>query len=363
MDPTVAATPFYFATMGAEQRFLKARAARQGPSAADYERRDTITSLSMGVGSLLAPSIFPRLLAPFTPGKGRHAKKLIATAAAAAAITTVADRIARRRAGGEAPPDDDVTSVADVARIVASASSVVAVVAGGVAATTAWATLTSRQRMWNRRFVRDLGSGPMALAGAVFGWDLIYYFNHRFMHESRYMWAIHEVHHSSERYNLSTALRQPVADAFGTFLPYSSLSLLGIRPELVSTARAINLLYQYWIHTDTIRGLGPFEKVLNTPSHHRVHHGSNRQYIDRNHGSILILWDRLFGTFEPEREAVVYGLTKNINTFNPARVATHEHAEMLGDVARSNTWRERLSYVLRGPGWAYRQHTLRAAVA
>jgi sterol desaturase/sphingolipid hydroxylase (fatty acid hydroxylase superfamily) len=364
VDPTVAAVPVYFATMGAEQRFLKARAAREGPSAADYERRDTITSLSMGVGSLLAPIVLPRLLAPITLGKGRHAKKLIATAAAATAITMVADRIARRRARrGEAPPHDDVTDATDVARKVASASSVVAIVAGGVAITTAWGAITSPQRMWKRRLVRDLGAGPIALASAVFGWDLIYYFNHRFMHESRYMWAIHEVHHSSERYNLSTALRQPVADAFGTFLPYSALSLLGIRPELVSTARGINLLYQYWIHTDTIHSLGPFENVLNTPSHHRVHHGSNREYIDRNHGSILILWDRLFGTFEPERERVVYGLTKNIKTFNLARVATHEHAEMLDDVARSTTWRERLSYVLRGPGWAYRQQALRAAVA
>jgi sterol desaturase/sphingolipid hydroxylase (fatty acid hydroxylase superfamily) len=364
MDPTVGAVPVYFATMGAEQRYLKARAARQGPSAADYERRDTITSLAMGVGSLVAPAVLPRLLASFTPGKGRHAKKLLVAAAAAAAITTVADRIARRAPTGEARPDDDkMAGVTDVARHVASASGVVAVVAGGAAVTTAWADLTSPQRMWKRRVARDLGVGPIALAGAVFGWDFIYYFNHRLMHESRYMWAIHAVHHSSERYNLSTALRQPVADALGTFIPYSALSLLGVRPELVSTARGINLLYQYWIHTDTIRSLGPFEQVLNTPSHHRVHHGSNRQYIDRNHGSILIVWDRLFGTFEREREPVIYGLTKNIKTFNPARVAAHEHAEMLDDVARSNTWRERLSYVFRGPGWAYRQHALRSAVA
>ena len=166
----------------------------------------------------------------------------------------------------------------------------------------------------------------------MLGWDFIYYWNHRFMHESRYMWAIHVVHHSSERYNLSTALRQPVADALGTFVPYSLLALLGVRPELIAQARGINLLYQYWIHTDTIRRLGPFEKVFNTPSHHRVHHGSNQQYLDRNHGSILIIWDRLFGTFEREAEPVVYGLTKNLDTFNPARVAGHEHFEMLRDV-------------------------------
>jgi sterol desaturase/sphingolipid hydroxylase (fatty acid hydroxylase superfamily) len=190
----------------------------------------------------------------------------------------------------------------------------------------------------------------------VIGWDFIYYWNHRFMHESRYMWAIHVVHHSSERYNLSTALRQPVADVLGTFAPYGLLALLGIRPALIAQARGINLLYQYWIHTDTIRRLGPFERVLNTPSHHRVHHGSNHEYLDRNHGSILIVWDRLFGTFEEERAPVVYGLTKNIHTFDPLKVATHEHADMLRDVSGARGWRDRLSFVLRGPGWAYRRH-------
>jgi hypothetical protein len=96
--------------------------------------------------------------------------------------------------------------------------------------------------------------------------------------------------------------------------------------------------------------------MLNTPSHHRVHHGSNRRYIDRNHGSILIVWDKLFGTFEPEGEPVVYGLTKNLDTFNPLRVAAHEHFEMLRDVFRAENWHDRLSFVLRGPGWAYRRH-------
>jgi hypothetical protein len=96
--------------------------------------------------------------------------------------------------------------------------------------------------------------------------------------------------------------------------------------------------------------------VLNTPSHHRVHHGVNAEYIDRNHGSILIVWDKLFGTFEPERAKVVYGLTKNIKTFDPRKVMTHEHADMLRDVAGASSWRERLSFVLRGPGWAYARH-------
>jgi sterol desaturase/sphingolipid hydroxylase (fatty acid hydroxylase superfamily) len=246
---------------------------------------------------------------------------------------------------------------------VAAVGGVASVLAGGIAITSTWASRTTPDRLWKRRLVRDLGTGPLAVAFAVLGWDFIYYWNHRFMHESRYMWAIHVVHHSSERYNLSTALRQPVADALGTFAPYGILALLGVRPELIARARGINLLYQYWIHTDTIRRLGPLEEAFNTPSHHRVHHGSNRQYLDRNHASILIAWDRLFGTFEREREPVVYGLTKNIETFDPIRVASHEHVDILRDVGRSTSWPERLSFVLRGPGWAYRRHAELAEAA
>ena len=189
----------------------------------------------------------------------------------------------------------------------------------------------------------------------MLGWDFVYYWNHRFMHEARYMWAIHVVHHSSERYNLSTALRQPVADALGTFVPDGVLCAFGIRPSLVEQSRAINLLYQYWIHTDAIRTLGPIEWLFNTPSHHRAHHGSNQQYLDRNHGGILIAWDRCFGTFEREDEPVVYGLTKNINTYNPARIATHEYRDILHDVATANCWSDRASFVVRGPGWAYQR--------
>jgi sterol desaturase/sphingolipid hydroxylase (fatty acid hydroxylase superfamily) len=285
----------------------------------------------------------------------------------AAATTTAADAVTRRIDGpdpGPEPSDGRLagTLAARLARRVSAVGGVTAVVAGGVAITTTWATHTTSERLWRRRVVPDLGTGALAVAAAVAAWDFLYYWDHRFMHSSRYMWAIHVVHHSSEHYNLSTALRQPVAEAFGTFVPFGSLCLFGIRPGLVETARGVNLLYQYWIHTETVRGLGPAEEVLNTPSHHRVHHGSNRQYLDRNHGSILILWDRLFGTFEPECDRVVYGLTKNIHTFQPGRIATHEYASMLRDVADSTSWRERLSYVVRGPGWANAHRAERAAV-
>jgi sterol desaturase/sphingolipid hydroxylase (fatty acid hydroxylase superfamily) len=247
-----------------------------------------------------------------------------------------------------------------VAHRVAAAGGVTTVSLAATSAATWWAWCTNSRRFWARRVLPDLGSGPRSLLAAIFAWDFIYYWNHRFMHEVRALWAIHVVHHSSERYNLSTALRQPVADVFGVFLPYGLLARVGVRPRLIAQARGINLLYQYWIHTDTIRRMGAAEQVLNTPSHHRVHHGSNSKYIDRNHGSILIVWDRLFGTFEREDETVVYGLTKNINTYNPLRIASHEHRDMIRDVAHSTNWTDRLSFVVRGPGWAYRRHAERA---
>lgn len=428
MDLTVAAIPAYFASMGAEYAYLRRKAERDGPTAATYDRPDTVTSLTMGVGSLLVPLVVPKLVRPLTPGVGRYGKALVAGAVGAAAVTTVADLLARLGPGADAPgvapagagtsgprrrrsgpvgrdgwPEPERASapaaasgpggglpaerraetgpvsmdgtsgsvglrrrraLARAARKVARVGGVAAVAAGGLAITTTVAHRTRMSALWERRVLPDLGTGPLAWAVAILGWDAIYYWNHRLMHEARFMWAVHVVHHSSEHYNLSTALRQPVADVLGTFVPYGALSLVGVRPHLVMQARALNLLYQYWIHTDTIRTLGPFEEVLNTASHHRVHHGSNRQYLDRNHGSILIVWDRLFGTFEREDEPVVYGLTKNIHSYNPLRVASHEHADMLRDVADSTTWRDRLSFVVRGPGWAYeRRAELDAAAA
>ena len=341
IDLTVASIPGYFGTMGAEHAWLRRRAQTEGRSAADYTPNDTFASLAMGVASLVVPLAAERLLRPFVPGKGKFGKTLVATAVVAAAVTTVADRYNRSQR----------RKWRKVSEPAARIGGVTTVVTGGLAVTTTLATRTMPKRMWARRVLPDLGTGPLALLAAVFAWDFVYYWNHRFMHTSRYMWAIHVVHHSSEHYNLSTALRQPVADALGTYVPYGALALLGIRPELIKTARDLNLLYQYWIHTDTIRRLGRFETAFNTPSHHRVHHGSNQEYLDRNHGSILIVWDKLFGTFEAERAPVVYGLTKNIHTYNPARVASHEHRDMLRAVADADTWSDRLQHLVRGPAW------------
>jgi sterol desaturase/sphingolipid hydroxylase (fatty acid hydroxylase superfamily) len=368
VDLTVVAVPGYLAAMGAEYWHQRRRHARGGaPTAGDYEIRDSLASVAMGQISLLAPFVAPWLLRPVTRGKGRFAKALVGAAVGAAAVTTVADVLARRaeRLDGAPVVEDGVAAgrrqVPSTARKVASVGGVAAIAAGGIAVTTAWATATTPERLWERRLVRSMGPGPAALAAAVVGWDFLYYWNHRFMHTSRYMWAVHEVHHSSERYNLSTALRQPVADALGTSIPYGLLCLVGIPPSAVATARGINLIYQFWIHTEAIDRIGRAEATLNSPSHHRVHHGSQRKYLDRNHGGILITWDKLFGTFEPEDERVVYGLTTNIESFNPAWIASHEYVDIARDIASSNNWVERLSCVLRGPGWA--KHSLHPAAA
>ena len=357
-DLTVLAVPAYFGTMEAERRKLKRRALEQGPSAADYTPEDTKASLAMGIGSLVMPLAAHAVVRHLVPGKGRFGRALVGTAIGAAIATTVADRVA------DAPHSESDTENRRAARRwagkVRRVSGPVAIGTGTLALASWTQSRNGPHRHWEKGKRRDRGEGLFAWLLAVAGWDFIYYWNHRLMHEVRGMWAIHVVHHSGERYNLSTALRQPVADALGVWVPYGWLARLGIRPKLIAHARGINLLYQYWIHTDTIRSLGKGEEVLNTPSHHRVHHGSNKEYIDRNHGSILIIWDRLFGTFQREEEAVVYGLTKNINTFNPLRIATHEYRDMVRDVAESTSWKDRLSFVLRGPGWAYQRHAERA---
>jgi sterol desaturase/sphingolipid hydroxylase (fatty acid hydroxylase superfamily) len=350
LDPTVVATPFYFGSMEVERRYLRRRAAVEGPSPAVYEADDTRTSLTMGVLSLVLPLATGAVVRRVVPGRGRWAKAFVGTVVGAAVATTVADQV-ERRAGPIARRR---------ARKVAAVTGPVAVGGGIMAVGATVADRCQATRLWERGQRHDLGGGVVGWTAAILGWDLVYYWNHRAMHEVRWLWAHHVVHHSSEHYNLSTALRQPVAESLGVYVPYGLLSRVGVRPGLVFQARAINLLYQYWIHTDAIRSLGPGEAVLNTPSHHRVHHGSNRQYLDRNHGSILILWDRLFGTFEREGAPVVYGLTRNIRTFDPTKVISHELVDIVRDVSRSTNWRDRLSYALRGPGWAYARRSKEA---
>ncbi len=181
--------------------------------------------------------------------------------------------------------------------------------------------------------------------------DLSYYWFHRVSHESRLFWASHVVHHSSQHYNLSTALRQTWVPM--TYFPFWLwMPLVGFAPWMVLLAQAWSLIYQFWIHTERIKKLPkPLERVLNTPSHHRVHHGSNDVYLDKNYGGILIVWDRLFGTFTEEGERVRYGLTKNLRTFRPLKVAFHEYQALWHDVRKAQDWRTRAAHLLRGPGW------------
>lgn len=181
--------------------------------------------------------------------------------------------------------------------------------------------------------------------------DFTFYVWHRCHHRIRFFWATHVVHHSSQHYNLSTALRQDWTP-FGVGLFWIWMPLAGFEVWTIFLAQSWSLLYQFGLHTETIGRLPrPIELLFNTPSHHRVHHGSQQQYLDRNYGGILIVWDRIFGTFEPEGERVRYGLTRNIDTFNPLRVAFHEYVDIWGDVRRSTNWRDRLGYAFRGPGW------------
>jgi sterol desaturase/sphingolipid hydroxylase (fatty acid hydroxylase superfamily) len=181
--------------------------------------------------------------------------------------------------------------------------------------------------------------------------DLAYYWYHRAHHEVRILWASHVVHHSSQRYNLSTALRQTWTP-FGGIPFWAPLALLGVPPWAIFLQQSISLLYQFFLHTERLGKLWrPVELVMNTPSHHRVHHGTNTPYLDRNYGGILIVWDRLFRSFEPEGERVVYGLTKQLRTYNPLVVATHEYAAIWRDVRKAASWRDRVGHVVRGPGW------------
>lgn len=187
------------------------------------------------------------------------------------------------------------------------------------------------------------------------GEDLCYYWFHRSHHEVRVLWAAHVHHHSSRYFNLSTALRQPWFTPLTGPVFWLPLALLGYSPPLILTAQAVSLLYQFWIHTEVVRRLPrAFEWLLNTPSHHRVHHGKNAAYLDRNHGGVLILWDRLFGTFagEDEQEPVRYGLTHDLHTHHPWTIATHELSALVRDVRRARSARDALRYLFAPPGWS-----------
>jgi len=186
--------------------------------------------------------------------------------------------------------------------------------------------------------------------------DLRYYWWHRAAHRVRWFWAEHVAHHSSQHYNLSTALRQPWGGFLAPgFLFMAPLILLGFPLGMIALVGGINLVYQFWIHTEAIQKMPRwFEAVMNTPSHHRVHHATNARYLDANYAGVFIVWDRIFGSFVPEdkTERPRYGIVKNLGTFNPVKVAFHEFVGIGKDLAKSQSPREVIGYIFAPPGWS-----------
>ncbi len=204
------------------------------------------------------------------------------------------------------------------------------------------------ERLWAHRLV-DLGTGALGWTVALLGWEFSFYWHHRWSHEVRILWASHVNHHSSLHYNLSTALRQE-------WTPFTNLvllppwALLGVRPTMLVFAGGLNLIYQFFLHTEVVGKLPwPLEYVLNTPSHHRVHHASNGRYLDKNYGGVLIVFDRLFGTFAEEEEPCVYGLTTNITSKNPLVIASHEYVAIFRQVLRARSLGGALRVLTRMP--------------
>ncbi|WP_369059201.1 sterol desaturase family protein [Caulobacter sp. 73W] len=186
--------------------------------------------------------------------------------------------------------------------------------------------------------------------------DLTYYWFHRLAHERRFWWASHVNHHSSQHYNLTTALRQTwTGGVAGTWALWLPLSFLGFPPAMVAIQKGLSLVYQFWIHTEVIKRMPRwFEAVFNTPSHHRVHHARNARYLDANYAGVLIIWDRMFGTFIPEsdEEPPRYGLVRNLGGFNLLHVAFHEWIGIGKDLLKARSPREVAGYLFGPPGWS-----------
>lgn len=209
--------------------------------------------------------------------------------------------------------------------------------------------------IWDNFRLFDLGAGLWVFALAFVLDDFAYYWIHRFGHRMRWMWAAHVIHHSSQHYNLTTALRQTWTGQFTPgFLFKVPLFLMGIEPAIVFFVAGLNLIYQFWIHTEAIDRMPRwFEAVMNTPSHHRVHHANNPKYLDANYAGVFIIWDKMFGTYIPEdrNEPCRYGLVRDLGTFNPLRVATHEWVGIFKDMWHAKSWKHKALFLLAPPGW------------
>ena len=252
--------------------------------------------------------------------------------------------VARIKDRSRYEPRDTLTSLA-----LGTGSTVAGVLSGGmVFALAMW--------VWQFRLF-EIGYAWYWFAIAFVLDDFAYYVFHRSAHRVRWFWASHVIHHSSQHYNLSTALRQTWTGFFSlAFLFRLPLFLIGFPPAMIFFVAGINLIYQFWIHTEVI-GRMPrwFEAVMNTPSHHRVHHATNPRYLDRNYAGVFIVWDRLLGTFEPERDddRPRYGIVHNLGSFNILWAATHEWVGIARDVWHAPDWRARLNYMIRPPGWSH----------
>jgi sterol desaturase/sphingolipid hydroxylase (fatty acid hydroxylase superfamily) len=195
---------------------------------------------------------------------------------------------------------------------------------------------------------------PWTWVAVILGVDLLWYTYHRFSHRVRIGWAAHQSHHSSAYFNFSTALRQKWNQWFEVMI-WIPLPLLGVPPWMIYFTFSFNLIWQFFLHTEKVERMPRwYEFVFNTPSHHRVHHGSDPIYLDRNYGGILIIWDRVFGSFQEEQHRPTYGLTVPVETYNVFSLQFGEYARLWRDVRRAARWRDRLGYVFGPPGWAPR---------
>jgi sterol desaturase/sphingolipid hydroxylase (fatty acid hydroxylase superfamily) len=185
--------------------------------------------------------------------------------------------------------------------------------------------------------------------------DLSFYWFHRLSHKVRFLWASHLVHHSSESFSLSTSVRVPwTSNITGAFLFWAWMPLVGIEPGMVILMKSLSVIYQFFMHTEAIKKLPVwYEAVFNTPSHHRVHHSSDIQHLDKNLGGNLIIWDKIFGTFKQENQKPKYGLTKNITSFNPFVIAFHEWKNLFNDFKKAKSFKNRLRYFFYSPGWSH----------
>ncbi|MEL7209292.1 MAG: sterol desaturase family protein [Actinomycetota bacterium] len=217
--------------------------------------------------------------------------------------------------------------------------------------------------VWDNLALVQLPVNAWTIVIGVVAADLAYYWEHRTAHEVRLLWTGHAVHHSSPILNTAVAFRFGPLEPFVAIVFHLPLVVLGLHPAVVIAGELIVQAYQFWIHTDTIGSMGRLDRILNTPSNHRVHHGSDPEYLDRNHGGILMVWDRMFGTYQRELQTPTYGLTEQIDTTNPLRVWISEWPRMFHDIRHAASWRDRLHHTFDRPGWSPADRTPAAAAA